>query len=222
MLLAGRSWRYIRRLMLAAFLAGVLGGLVYCLPVSAVNVEIIRRGLTGGFLPALLVSLGAIVGDLVWLSVAVGGAELIMTRPLWRVAIGIVGAALLLWLAWGAYRHSRGEPELTAAAPTSHARAFAIGVLLCLASPFAIVVLLAVIGSVGTEYRYSDPTTRLMLYAGILGGAVVYGFVVSGLCAWGRRFVTRRTLQVVDVGAAVVFAALGLYLAWQTVGIVPG
>lgn len=215
MLLAGRSWRYIRRLMLAPFLAGVLGGLVYCLPVSAVNVEIVRRGLTGGFLPALLVSLGAIVGDVVWLSVAVGGAELIMTRPLWRVAIGSVGAALLLWLAWSAHRHSRGEPELTAAAPTSHARAFAIGVLLCLASPFAIVVLLAVISSVGAAISRGGPSTRFALYAGVLMGAVIYGFVVSGLCAWGRRFVTRRTLQLVDVGAAIAFAMLGLYLAWE-------
>ncbi|MDO8665815.1 MAG: LysE family transporter, partial [Gemmatimonadales bacterium] len=77
--------------MLAAFLAGILGGIVYCLPVSAVNVEIIRRGLTGGFMAALMVSLGAIVGDAVWLTVAVGGAELIMSRPSLRVTIGGAG-----------------------------------------------------------------------------------------------------------------------------------
>lgn len=222
MLLAERSPRYIRRLMLAPFLAGVLGGLLYCLPVSAVNVEIIRRGLTDGFIAALMVSLGAIVGDVVWLSIAVGGAELIMARLPLRVAMGAAGTVLLLWLAWSAYRHSRGEPELSPAALASHARAFGIGALLCLASPFAVVVLLAVIGSVGAAYGRGSPLTRLTLYAGILGGAVVYGFVVSGLCAWGRRFVTRRTLRLVDVGAGWIFAALGLYLAWQTFGIARG
>ena len=216
MLLAGRFPRYIRRLMLAAFLAGILGGIVYCLRVSAGNVEIIRRGLTGGVMAALMVSLGAIVGDAVWLTVAVGGAELIMSRLSLRVTIGGAGAALLLWLAWSAYQHSRREPELTPAERTSHGRAFAVGALLCLASPFAVVVLLAVIGSVGAGISGGDFATRSSLYGGIFVGAVIYGLVVSGLCAWGRRFVTRRALQLVDVGVAVIFAILGLYLAWQS------
>jgi len=216
MLLAAGVSRYIRRLMIAAFLAGVVGGLVYCLPVSAVNVEIIRRGLTSGFMAALMVSLGAIVGDVAWLSVAVGGAELILSRPALRAGIGVGGAVLLFWLAWSAYNHSRKEPELAPSEPTSHRRAFAIGALLCLASPFAVVVLLAVIGSVGAATRGGGLAVRSALYTGLLAGAVIYGFAVSGICAWGRRFVTRRTLQLVDVGAAIVFAMLGLYLAWET------
>jgi threonine/homoserine/homoserine lactone efflux protein len=217
MLLGVRPPRYIRRLMIAAFLAGVVGGLVYCLPVSAVNVEIVRRGLTSGFLAALMVSLGAIVGDAVWLTVAVGGAELITSRPSLRAAIGVLGAALLLWLAWAAYLHSRKEPELVAAERTSHGRAFVIGALLCLASPFAVVVLLAVIESVGAGISRGGVAMRAALYGGIFAGAAFYGLAVSSLCAWGRRFVTRRALQLVDLGAAAIFLALGLYMAWRTV-----
>src|SRR5437868_4066760 len=110
--------------MLSAFLAGVAGGLLYCLPLSAVNVEIIRRGLTNGFVTALVVSVGA-----------------------------------------------------------------------------------------GT---YPARAERFALYAGIIGGAVIYGFVASGLSAWGRRYVTPRTLRIVDRVAAVLFAGLAILLAIRT------
>lgn len=93
--------------MVLALLAGIGAGFVYCLPVNSVNVAIVRRGLAAGFQAALLVSLGAIVGDLVWLACAVLGAELILARLAWRAAIGLAGVLVLWWLAWDAFRSSR-------------------------------------------------------------------------------------------------------------------
>ena len=201
--------------MWAAFAAGLAGGLLYCLPLSAVNVEIIRRGLANGFTTSLLVSLGAIVGDAVWLTLAVLGAETLLRVPSLRLLIGSLGAAFLLYLAWSAWRSASRIGEFKSAAPIGPARAFGLGVVLCLASPFAVLVLLAVIASLGAPYASGVPAVRAALYAGVLGGAVVYGFVVATLSSWGRRFMTPRTLRYVDMIAAGLFLGLAGLLAWH-------
>jgi len=202
--------------MLGAFLSGLVGGLLYCLPVSAVNVEIIRRGLANGFATSLLVSLGAIAGDAVWLALAVLGAEAMLRVWILRLVLGVVGAVVLLVLARSAWRSAQREPALGPLPPVGAMRALGLGALLCLASPFAVLVLLSVIGSIGAPYAGGGPATRAALYVGILGGAVVYGFVAAGLSSWGQRLVTRDTLRHVDRVAAVLFAGLAALLAWQT------
>lgn len=201
--------------MLSAFLAGTLGGFLYCLPLSAVNVEIIRRGLTQGFVTALVVSMGALVGDAVWIGLAVLGAEVMVRAPAARIAIGVLGIAVLLYLAWSSWRHAEQTTAPVTGAPPGVLKAFGIGVMLCLASPQAVFVLLAVMGSVGAD-AYTARADRYALYAGIIGGAVVYGFLASGLSAWGRRFVTPRTLRIVDRVAALLFLGLAVMLAIRT------
>jgi threonine/homoserine/homoserine lactone efflux protein len=208
--------------VLLALLAGVGVGLVYCLPVSSVNVEIVRRGLAAGFHSALLVSLGAIVGDLAWLAGAVLGAELILARPAWRAAIGLAGALVLWWLAWDALRSSRRAADVIARAPSRPGRDFWVGALLCLSNPQAILVLMALIASVGPRTASGGTAMRGAFYAGIPLGAVVFSFAAAGVVAWGRRFVTPRSLALVERASAAVLAGLGVLLAWQTLGLVRG
>ncbi len=52
--------------MLAIFLAALLFGFAFNVSPGAVFSETLRRGLTGGFRPALLVQLGSLIGDAVW------------------------------------------------------------------------------------------------------------------------------------------------------------
>ncbi len=203
---------------LSAFLAGLVGGFLYCMPVSAVNVEIIRRGLTNGFVASLTVSLGALVGDAVWLTLAVVGAEAMLRLPALRLAIGIAGTLLLLYLAWHAWRHAQGEPGLEPASPLSAPRAFGLGAVLCLASPFAVLVLLGIIGSIGAPYAGSPATTRAALYLGVLAGAMCWGIAAAAISSAGRRVVTQAMLRLVDRTAALLFVVLAALLAWQSAG----
>jgi threonine/homoserine/homoserine lactone efflux protein len=203
--------------VLSAFLAGTAGGLLYCLPVSAVNAEIIRRGLTDGFRTSFIISLGAIVGDVVWLTLAVLGAEAMLRLPALRLAVGAAGTLVLLALAIAAWRTGGRAPSLAAAPPIGARRAFGLGALLCLASPFAVPVLLAVIASVGAPYAHAAAATRAALYAGVFDGALIYGLLAASISSWGARFITPRGLRLVDRIAAVLFFGLAVLLAWQTV-----
>src|SRR5436305_9274087 len=81
-------------------------GIAYNAAPGAVNTESLRRGLARGFRPALLVQLGALIGDSTWAALALtGSAFLVQSRPA-RLLLGVVGACFLLRLAWRALQEA--------------------------------------------------------------------------------------------------------------------
>lgn len=77
-------------------------GLAYNAAPGVVNTEALRRGLARGVQPALLVQLGALIGDAAWAALALSGAAILAHSVPVRLLLGVVGACFLLRLAWGA------------------------------------------------------------------------------------------------------------------------
>ena len=59
-------------MLLTAFTGAVMA-ISFCAPPGPVTMETLRRGLRGGFGPALQVQLGSIVGDVTWCALALVG-----------------------------------------------------------------------------------------------------------------------------------------------------
>src|SRR5947209_14619410 len=81
-------------------------GIAYNAAPGAVNTEALRRGLARGFRAALLVQLGALIGDATWAALALtGSAFLVQSRSL-HLLLAAVGACFLLRLAWNALQEA--------------------------------------------------------------------------------------------------------------------
>jgi chemosensory pili system protein ChpE len=205
-------------LLASAFVLGV----AYCAPPGVVNAESLRRGLAHGYLAALLLQLGSLIGDCTWAVLALAGAAYLVQSHVARLALGLVGAALLFWLAWRALRDalrdaSRGRGPVGGQAP--HRGHFATGALLSLTNPFAIPFWLGVGGSVvalgAAAPRLSDFAT---FFAGFLAGGLLWGIAFSALVAWGRRLITPSLFRWIDLACAVALAWFGLSLLLRTLG----
>src|SRR5262245_60928650 len=85
--------------MLSLFLTSIWVGIVFCAPPGAITAEAIRRGMTRGFLPALFVEFGSLVGDATWAAIALVGLSFLVQNTVMRIVLALVGAALLLYLA---------------------------------------------------------------------------------------------------------------------------
>jgi len=81
------------------FLSAVGLGIAYNAAPGAVNTEALRRGLARGFRPALLVQLGALIGDTTWAAFALTGTAFLVRNRSLRLVLGIAGACFLLRLA---------------------------------------------------------------------------------------------------------------------------
>lgn len=84
--------------MLAIFLTALLFGFAFNVSPGAVFSETLRRGLTGGFRPALLVQLGSLIGDAVWALLGLTGLALLLGYEQVRIPLTLACAAYLAWL----------------------------------------------------------------------------------------------------------------------------
>ncbi len=185
-----------------------LGFAFFAVP-GAVTAQLLRRGLEQGFLSALFLQLGALIGVTLWAVIAFIGAAFLAQNALARLILGTVGILLLLLLMWG-----KGEE-----AKSSSVRGdFALGAAISLANPLPLAFWLG-IGStvIATSGKaFPDPQDLVVFLAGFLCSALLWCFFMAGLIAWGRRFVTPLFFRLVNLICGLALGFFALKLLWST------
>jgi chemosensory pili system protein ChpE len=182
---------------------------------GALNVETLRRGVRHGFSSALTVQLGALLGDALWVGVAVATVRLGLQAPLAGPGCMLLAGAALLWTAWHILRPSGAVP-----ARPSHRRGLAVGALLALASPLTVVFWAAVGTMVRDDLGRAATGTELAVVAGVYVLSVLLWAVgLSGAAAWGGHLVTAGPTRMVNLGCAVLLAVWGVQLLGRATGL---
>ncbi len=108
-------------------------------PPGPVTMETIRRGLRGGFSPALNVQLGSIIGDFMWFMIALIGLGQLAQIAVIRGALAIIGVGLLLYLGYCGMRDAFKAAQLDqGGAIDTKKGAFRSGMAISIANPMAI------------------------------------------------------------------------------------
>ena len=202
--------------MLLFIASSILQGISFCAPPGVITAEAIRRGFARGFWAALLVEFGSLVGDATWAIVALAGAAFLVEQPAARLALGILGSGLLFYLAWNAIRDAQrgGMPSAKSADGRGD---FTTGVLLSLGNPFEVAFWLGIGGTAVTSYvERPGPADFVIFFAAFMTGALIWCFVLAGMIGWGKRFVTPRLFQNVNLVCGLFLAFFGLRLIWST------
>ena len=180
--------------ILSLFGMAFLLGLVFNAAPGAVFAETIRRGVVGGYRPALAVQIGSLVGDAAWAILGLAGIGLLLQAEMLKVPVGIGGAAYLAWLAWDSWRESLTPPPDM---PDSGAAGNALrsGAILALSNPQN-VAYWAALGSAFGALGVSHPgqLDYAVFFAGFMASSIVWCFVCAGAVSWlfaGRGAVWR-------------------------------
>lgn len=206
---------------MVALVLGFLLALGQCLALGPVNTEALRRGLRGGFWPALHVELGSCIGDGLWAALALAGIGALLTLQFMDVVGALIGAALLGWLAAQGWRDAAVQVELDAVAGTGAALRqrgnlppFWAGVLLGVVNPGSAAFWIGVGATLlATHLPATGPTALAQFAAGYYAALLVWCFSFA-LVVWqlGLRL-PRRVQTVVQRAAAAllaVFACISL------------
>ncbi len=192
--------------MLAIFLAAMLFGLAFCASPGAVFSETLRRGLTGGFRPALLVQLGSLIGDAVWALIGLTGLVLLLAQDSVRVPLTIACAAYLVWLGIQGLRDAWQAPTQEEGAAQGR-NAFGAGALLSLSNPKNI-VFWGALGSALAGIVEGTPSQAQMavFFAGFMVASLLWGAgglaAPSHLAAVAAHQLCRLWRAAADVGRA--------------------
>jgi chemosensory pili system protein ChpE len=197
------------------FISSFILAIAFCAPPGVITAETVRRGAARGFLPALFVQFGSLVGDTTWAVIALTGLAFLVQNNIARIILSVVGIVLMLKLAWDAIQDARKGRELDTSEPHSARGDFATGAVLSLGNPMNIVFWTGlgttVFASLSGKPQAAD---FAVFFAGFLSGAIAWCFVMAGLVAWGRRFVTGTFFRWVNAvcGIALAYFAVRLGL----------
>ena len=172
----------------------------------------LQHGWRTGMAAALGITAGCVVHTV---AAALGLAALLATSALAFSAIKWLGAAYLLWLAWGMLRASvrDAEPLLAASPPTPSTRVFAQGFLTNVLNPKVALFFLALLPQFISADAPDKTVAFLFLGAVFIVGGALFLFALVALAhrmrAFGAGRLTRRLLNA--IGGA-LFAALAVRL----------
>ena len=176
---------------------------------------IVARALGGGFASAVPMSIGILVGDLLYLVFALFGLAAIATYfgPIF-VIVRWASAVYLLYIAWQFWTAKPGSEQLGPRQRESWARTFLSGFALTMGNPKTIVFYLALLPTVVPLDR---PITALGFVE--LTGIVVVVLLAIGsgyaaLAAWAReRFTSARAIRRMNKTAGIIMASAAAFVA---------
>lgn len=201
---------------MSLFISSFFLAIAFCAPPGVITAETVRRGAARGFIPALSVQFGSLVGDTTWALIALTGLAFIVQNNAAKIILSLIGMLLMLKLACDAIKDARQGGELDIASSASHRGDFANGAFLSLGNPMNIVFWTGLGTTVFASISGSpQPVDFAIFLSGFLSGAILWCFVMAGLVAWGRKFVTQTFFRWVNFacGIALGFFALQLGLS---------
>jgi threonine/homoserine/homoserine lactone efflux protein len=200
----------------ALIVVGAGLGLAYSAAPGAVNTESLRRGLSRGYRPALLVQVGALLGDLVWAVLALVGTGLFLQDRSVQAILGVAGGCFLLRLAWNALQQA-----WKGGLPGAHGRVargdFVTGLVFSLANPFGLAFWSGVGGGMAVTGGGTPGVQEGMVFLlGFMIGAAAWCVGAAALVGWGRRYVGAGLLRVIGAISGLALGYFGLRLLWET------
>jgi chemosensory pili system protein ChpE len=198
---------------MSLFLSSFFLAIAFCAPPGVITAETVRRGAARGFLPALFVQFGSLVGDTTWAVIALTGLAFVVQNTAAKTVLSLLGILLMLKLSRDAIRDARHGKELDTTASSYGRGDFTNGAFLSLGNPMNIVFWTGL----GTTVFASisgrpQPADFAIFFAGFLAGAVLWCFVMAGLVAWGRRFVTPAFFRWVNFACGIALGVFALQL----------
>jgi threonine/homoserine/homoserine lactone efflux protein len=182
----------------------------------------IREAARRGFWAGPLVVLGHGLLELSLVVALVLGLSALFAKPLFMGVVGLLGGAILLWMAWGMLRNVRTLSLSLEARGAVRAGPVGSGIITSLSNPYwtlwwATVGLSYLTLTSGTGWR--GPT---FFFTGHILSDLVWYSLVSAILHFGRRFLSDRVYRFLVGGCALLLVYFGAVFVRSGLGALRG
>ncbi|MBC7876901.1 MAG: LysE family transporter [Anaerolineales bacterium] len=189
----------------------------FCAPPGIITAETVRRGTARGFIPALYVQFGSLIGDTTWAIIALTGLAFLIQNNIAKTILSLLGILLMLKLAWDALKDARDGKGLNESASASARGDFASGAFLSLGNPLNIVFWTGLGTTVFASIAGGpQPIHFAIFFAGFLAGAIVWSFFMAGLVSWGKQWMTSNFFRWINLMCGITLVYFAIQLVMQT------
>jgi len=195
---------------------GIVFGLLLAAPVGPISLLCIRRSLAEGFAVGFAGGIGTAFADGLYALAAAIGLAAIAGPWIRHWAFSVLGAGMLLWLAWNAWRALPGEAAATER-PRDLAGAAMSTFALTLANPATIATVAAVLPSLGLTGEEGAGGVAA-LAGGVFLGSLGWWAVLAGGVSALRHRLSPGAVRNINRAAAVGLAGFALIVVWRAIG----
>lgn len=203
-------------------------GITLAAPIGPVSLEMIKRGLTKGFLASFSIRCGGVLGNILCLMISLTGLTALMQVPRVFQALTFVGSLLLIYMGGRTWRQSHKAFSVTLQEEDHKKKSHGLllGLYLSLANPVAFVFwpsLFAAdmdhsVGEGGSEICAAPflegALPNLMIFVGIL----TWGAALAFLASLGHKRFSEEKLALVSRVSAALLILFGLKYFLTAVG----
>jgi putative LysE/RhtB family amino acid efflux pump len=199
------------------FPTGLMIGFIAAAPIGPVNILVIQRALQRGVGSALIMGMGAALGDMLFAGIAAFGlsalnAKINAGQDIMRIVGGsvMIGFAVLLW---------RSHPHLNDPnkphKPPLRARHMAVALfVMTVSNPATVLWFVATFQAVGFQNIGAQSKIAtyhaVLVVVGAFVGSILWWLCIAGFAAHWRQKIVDRHLVIANHIAALVLGAFGL------------
>lgn len=165
--------------MFMIFITAFFLGFLFNAAPGAIFAETIRRGMVGGFRPALYVQLGSLSGDAIWAALGLLGIGVLLQADMLQLPVAILGSLYLFYLAWDSWIAANHDEATIVASGGSALRS---GIILSITNPQNIAYWAALgsaLGAVGISNP--QPVDYALFFAGFMVSSIIWCFICAAL-----------------------------------------
>lgn len=200
--------------ILEILLMGILLGWGAAIPIGPINLEMIRRNLNFGTKFSLLFGFGACSADLLYLVLLSYGVLSLLTYPLVLKIIGILGALILIYFAYGALTAKPSQAlESSTPVTSSISGNYLSGLLLTLSNPLTILFWASISSQVVT-LTVSHPHATFFAATGVLMGTISWVIALNLFVHFTKHKISNRAINILNkIGGLLLlgFAVFSIY-----------
>jgi putative LysE/RhtB family amino acid efflux pump len=202
--------------------AAVIGfglGFFVALQLGPMSLFLIRSTIRSGWKVGLAIGAGIACIDGLYAAAGAGGATPLLTIHPVRLALGLIGAAVLVWLGartlYSAMRVRVGN-EIAFEISTPR-RAFLTALGGTASNPTTIVSWGAIFAAASTAGLVHTTSAAVLLVAGVAIGSLTWVTILASGVALARRSMSARAIRVTDGVAGAALVGFGGVLAYTTI-----
>ena len=195
------------------FIQAFILGLLFNAAPGVVFTETIKRGINGGFFPALYVQIGSLAGDALWAILGLLGIGILLNIDILKYPLSIIGIIYLIYLAYDSFISSNVKYEKIVVSKSIKNNALKSGVFLSITNPQNIAYW-AALGSSFGALGIAEPQTShyFIFFFGFISSSILWCFV----CALAVEKIFKYTNSIIKKYIFRICTIVFLYLAMGT------
>jgi threonine/homoserine/homoserine lactone efflux protein len=199
-----------------SILEGIVLGLSISAPIGPTNIEMIRRGLKGGFWVCIVFAAGVEVALVIYLAAIFAGLSFLTEVEAFNLLLSAFGVIVLFYLGFTSIKDFLHQKDLNLDAPDGEKKDnhFISGIILTIANPAVLLFWSGIIGA-NVATRVFSLNTSLLISGGILTGATLWFLGLSALIYGGRRFITPKVFGYISALAGLVLLGFGVSFGYR-------